>query len=118
MTHAVMLGHADWQLVLNVTLANAALDSVASKPLIPCADLPLDLMILTTTALATLETVQRMYMSRMALRVTITAPTSSQENARLTMNSVRDTFELVSAYTYDMYMYYIHTQLKCVAILL
>ena len=104
--HAAMLEHVDWPVALNVILVNVVLVSVTLRPLIPCANVPLDLVILMTTALATPQTVQKMRMSRIALLVTITSPTASRENATLTMISAKDTSELVSSH---MHACFLHT---------
>ena len=89
MIHAAMQAHADWQLELNVTQANAAQVSVSLDQNIRCVDMLLGSAMLKNIALASLLTVQRIVTARMDLHVTLTRPTATQESARLMMHSAK-----------------------------
>ena len=95
---AAMQAHAHWQLGLNAMLASAAQANASSKAQPHCVDLLLDHVTLKNSVLASLLTAQRIYTSKMDLRVMITRLTATQERARLMTHSVKDTFYLVGAY--------------------
>ena len=80
---------------LNVMLANAAQVSVSLDQKTHCVDALQGSVILKSTALASLLTVQRIFTARMDLHVTITRATATWESAKLMMHSARSTLKLV-----------------------
>ena len=82
--------------MLNVVSVNAAQISVNLKVQLQCVDLLLGHVILKSTVLASLLTAQKIVTIRMDLRVMMTRPTATQESARRTMHSAKETLKLVS----------------------
>ena len=85
-----MPGHADLK-ELNAIPANVAPANVVSDHQVLCADQQLQSATLKSTVLEFPPIVQRMYMLKTAVCVTIISPIVIQESARHIMISVRNT---------------------------
>ena len=90
-----MQEHVHWELVLSVVWVNAALVSVSLKVQIQCVDLLLGHVTLKSIVVASLLPVQKIVTTRMDLCVVMIRPIATQESARPTMHSAKETLKLV-----------------------